>query len=74
MTERFLRAYYYSFEPTGNDTIDAILEAVAMAGKGCHHTEDWGIKDDAGLSYVQKIQNAADEAAANYLTRDSTAP
>jgi DUF1365 family protein len=33
MTERYMRAYYHTFEPTGDDKIDAILEAVAMAGK-----------------------------------------
>lgn len=60
---RMARAYYYSFEPTGDDAIDAILEAVARAGKGCHHTDGWNTKDDAGQSYVEKIQNAANEAA-----------
>lgn len=63
MAERNLNAYYYHFKPTGNDAIDAILEAVAKAGKGCHHTADWGIQDDSGLSYIDKIQTAANEGA-----------
>ena len=38
---RRLDSYYFSFEPTGCDPVDAILEAVARAGKGYHHTESW---------------------------------
>ena len=35
-------AYYYGFDRTGVGPIDAILSAVATAGKGSHHTEGWG--------------------------------
>ena len=35
-----------------------ILEAVALAGKGAHHTEDWGEH-----GYVEAIQLAANKAA-----------
>lgn len=34
-------AYYYSFDATGCEAIDRILEAVARAGKAYHHTEMW---------------------------------
>lgn len=58
MTERYMRAYYHEFTPTGVDHIDAILEAIALAGKGCHNTEDW-----REFGYWDKIQEAADTAA-----------
>jgi hypothetical protein len=60
-----LNAYYYRFRPTGNRDIDLILQAVAMAGKGAHHTEHW-----YGDGYVEKIQEAANNAA---NTRPDTA-
>ena len=63
-----MNAYYYSFDPTGQPAIDAILSAVAHAGKGYHHTESW--RDDGewsrwgeGRSVVDVIQAAANEAA-----------
>jgi hypothetical protein len=55
---RLLSAYYYAFEPTGDDLIDDMLEAVAMAGKGAHHTEAWGEH-----GYDEAIQLAANKAA-----------
>ena len=61
-----MRAYYYSFTPTGNKDIDAILSAVASAGKGSHHTEGWSDVhewEDDGFSAVDRIQNAANKAA-----------
>ena len=65
-------AYYYHFEPTGEELIDRILSAVASAGKAYHHTEMWWEQDDRlktiapfrGESYIEWIQNAADDAAA----------
>ena len=59
-----MNAYYYSFEPTGLECIDKILEAVARAGKGAHHTEDW---EDFG--YIDKIQEAANEARDKIMNR-----
>ena len=66
--DRRMNAYYYSFDPTGQPAIDAILSAVAHAGKGYHHTESW--HDDGewsrwgeGRSVVDVIQAAANEAA-----------
>jgi hypothetical protein len=61
-------AYYYSFERTGVGIIDRILSAVAIAGKGSHHTESWTDDDlakyyDDGLTHIQRIQKAADDAA-----------
>lgn len=69
MTERNLRAYYYSFTPTGCDPVDAVLEAVARAGKAYHHTEDWHEEDRNGRSPAHNIQAAADEAAKKWLER-----
>lgn len=55
-------AYNYSFEPTGNLVIDRILSAVARAGKASHDTEYWGDRSN-GESYIDEIQNFANEAA-----------
>jgi hypothetical protein len=67
MSERRLNAYYYSFDSTGNDDVDAILEAVARAGKAYHHTEDWsdteGWDGKPVKSEVEKIQEAAQALA-----------
>lgn len=67
--DRRLNAYYFSFDSTGSPIIDAILSAVAYAGKSYHHTESWarGSRWDEGRSYVDVIQAAANEAA-NKLT------
>ena len=54
-----MNAYYYSFGETGEVEIDRILSAVACAGKGCHHTEDW-----AEFGYPESIMRWAVEAAA----------
>lgn len=56
-----MSAYYYSFDRTGTLAVDRVLSAVAVAGKGCHNTEDW---DDYG--YVDKIQEAAAAADADF--------
>ena len=61
-----LNAYYYGFDATGNEKVDGILAAVAAAGKGAHHTDQWNeVYDwmDDKLSAVDRIQNAANEAA-----------
>jgi len=63
-TARNLCAYYYSFEPTGCDLIDSVLESVANAGSGYHHTEDWREEYDDGSSPLSNMQKAADVAAA----------
>lgn len=57
------RAYYYEFDATGAPEIDKILEAVARAGKAYHNTCDWNDPDFDGKTPVEKIQNAANEAA-----------
>jgi len=65
-----MEAYYYSFKPTGIESIDLILSAVACAGKSYHHTEYWMDKTPLyqdklhGESPVEWIQNAANDAAA----------
>ena len=69
---RRLDAYYYSFTETGSVPIDAILSAVAIAGKSCHNTVWWTEDDEwsrwgVGRSLVDVIQCAADEAAAALL-------
>ena len=61
-----MNAYYFGFTPTGTEDIDAILSAVASAGKGAHHTESWNDIhewEEDGLSAVDRIQNAANKAA-----------
>lgn len=64
MTESF-NAYYYSLKATGCGAVDAILKAVAWAGKGYHNTEDWSSTEYSpdGKSCVEVIQDAAGEAA-----------
>lgn len=69
-------AYYYGFTRTGFGPVDAILSAVAVAGKGSHHTESWADTDSAwfygdrpGLPAADGaedlIQKTADLAARN---------
>ena len=72
-------AYYYGFNRTGFGPVDAILSAVAVAGKGSHHTESWGGNESAwfygdrpGLPSADGaedlIQKTADLAARNITT------
>lgn len=62
-------AYWYGFSPTGLDVVDRILCAVACAGKGYHHTEDWNQEAtpreacQRGTSPAEIIQNAALDSA-----------
>ncbi len=70
-----LRAYYYSFAPTGQREVDLILHAVARAGKAFHHTSQWTEDEMAefyehceGNTCVEWIQNAANKAAAELAT------
>lgn len=70
--DRRMDAYYYSFDPTGVPEIDAILSAVAHAGKGSHGTEGWTDSDQysrwgEGRSCIDVIQAAA------YAARDHLA-
>lgn len=79
MSELRMDAYYYAFDPTGVPEIDRILSAVAVAGKAYHHTEDWNEKPGlaweghVGTSYVEYIQNAANDAARLWNTRPADA-
>ena len=41
-------AYYYGFERTGCGPVDAVLSAVAIAGKGSHNTSEWCERDNYG--------------------------
>ena len=45
-------AYYFGFDATGVGAVDAILSAVAIAGKGAHNTADW--YDDGGSYYCAR--------------------
>jgi hypothetical protein len=72
MSELRMNAYYFGFAETGCRVVDEILSAVACAGKGYHHTEEWSGNecDDLrlsfptkGKSYVLVIQDAASVAA-----------
>ena len=59
-------AYYYGFDETGVGAVDAILSAVAQAGKNWHHTDEWGSPHDwtdDTRSDAQRIQDAADQCA-----------
>jgi hypothetical protein len=60
--------YYFWFDRTGVGAIDAILSAIGRAGKAYHSTEFWGDDDPygpaPGMSYIDLIQQAANEAAA----------
>ena len=63
-----MNAYYYSFEPTGDDAIDRILSAVACAGKAYHDTASWNqpcnpYEGHVGGTPIDWIQNAANDAA-----------
>ena len=63
-TNRYMRAYYYEFEPTGHDGVDSILEAIALAGKGYHHTGEWADADEYGPDgYWGLIQERCNELA-----------
>lgn len=65
--DRRFDAYYYGFDPTGNEAIDLILMAVAYAGKLAHHTEDWTDRNHYLANYghtpAEIIQRAANSAA-----------
>lgn len=67
MSKRYLSAAYHDFTPTGNDAVDAILEAVACAGKAYHNTSQWDepaeYGNDGGPSHWDAIQAAANKAA-----------
>jgi hypothetical protein len=57
-------AYYYGFDRTEVGVIDAVLSAVAKAGKGYHHTEEWNDEHGDGLpSHAARIQLSAESAA-----------
>jgi len=60
-------AYYYGFEPTGDEAVDRILSAVACAGKAFHATDQWHDESEweghEGTTPVEWIQNAANAAA-----------
>ncbi|GGD11756.1 hypothetical protein [Aureimonas glaciei] len=60
----FMNAYYFGFNETGCRPVDEILSAVAQAGKGYHHTEDWTTPlHGTNTSYADMIQEAANRAA-----------
>lgn len=44
-------AYYYSFDRTGVGLVDAVLSAVAVAGKGSHNTNGW--TDHSSYNYYK---------------------
>lgn len=62
--ERYMRAYFHEFTPTRVDAVDAVLEAIALAGKGYHYTGDWTDADQYGPDgYWSLIQLVANNAA-----------
>lgn len=60
---RRMDAYYYGFEPTGVQAIDAVLSAVATAGKMFHGTDCWNDEMYGYPSAREVIQATADLAA-----------
>ena len=64
-----MSAYYFGFESSSALEIDRVLSAVCDAGKGFHHTDQWSDEQDFldGKSYVDLIQERANEAAAALL-------
>ena len=67
-----MEAYYYGFDYTGEPAVDAILSALAWAGKGWHSTEFWNVPGepvgyDYGPFLADREQSPADviEAAAH---------
>lgn len=69
-----MAAYWYEFTPTGVHAVDRILSAVAEAGKAFHDTQWWddsASHPDGEPTVAAKIQQAADEAAAEH-TRQRT--
>ena len=46
--EARMDAYYYGFERTDCGPVDAVLSAVAIAGKGSHNTDGWTNRDVYG--------------------------
>lgn len=65
MISEYARAYYFAFQLTGVEKVDAILKAVARAGKAFHHTDQWADEKEylGGKSYVDLIQEAANALA-----------
>ena len=67
-----MEAYYYGFDYTGEPAVDAILSALAWAGKGWHSTKFWNVPGEpVGYNYgpflADREQSPADviEAAAH---------
>lgn len=66
--QRVTRAYYYSFDYTGIDELDDLIEALHIAGKLDHNTSEWqtskpsefylGLDEFEGLSSVDLIQKS----------------
>ncbi|MCK5612541.1 hypothetical protein KAR91_62295 [Candidatus Pacearchaeota archaeon] len=56
---------YLYFNKTGNAHIDKILSVLEGAGNAYHHTSEWDDEQDSlnGKSYLDLIQDAADDAA-----------
>lgn len=75
--DSMLSSYWFDFEPTGDENVDLILGAVALAGKCAHSTEWWNEDDDPrGYSLADLIQAAANHAAGDKngsTSRDSSA-
>jgi len=63
MRNRRMNAYYYGFDETGCDPIDNLLESVAIAGKGSHHTDCWSDSYNDEESAIDVIQRVAQEGA-----------
>jgi len=66
---------YLYFKKTGIQAIDKILDRVWSASRAYHHTEGWiepydESKGEDSETYVDRIQQAADEASKSLWTDD----
>lgn len=59
-TKYDLQSYWFHFQTTGVEIVDAILDAVCAAGVRYHHTESW---IDGDPSEIDKIQGEAEAVA-----------
>ena len=57
---RDLEAYFYQFEPTGDDGVDSLLEAFAAAGKWAQSTADWCDELDVDFRVLRAGETPAD--------------
>lgn len=58
-----LNSYFFDFDPSGNERVDSLLEAIALAGRLYPLTEDWSDAGPHDSAPVDWIQDAANDLA-----------